>query len=156
MEAHTRSIAAVSFTPANEPYYSPLSNRGMGTLLGTIATAGSDSAVKLFNLVGYSSRVGDGDRVSFMEMIEDRFSVDTDEPNGCIIPRLEKKVTCAAPCSCPPGLSRPDGRRCGRCLNRGHTDVVRSVCFNDGLLMSGSYDGTAKVSCMLQRRGAAR
>lgn len=33
-----------------------------------------------------------------------------------------------------------------RCWNRGHTNLVRTVCLQDDVVVTGSYDATVKVS----------
>ncbi len=58
---------------------------------------------------------------------------------------MEKGRTSWASCICPPVISKPDGTRCGRCNNRGHTELVRSLLLRDDVILSGSYDSTVKV-----------
>jgi WD40 repeat protein len=59
--------------------------------------------------------------------------------------RIEPASRCWAACNCPPGMNKSDSALCRRCCNRGHTDLVRSVCFGESVVLSGSYDSTVKV-----------
>jgi WD40 repeat protein len=59
--------------------------------------------------------------------------------------RIEPAGRCWAACNCPPGMNKSDSALCRRCCNRGHTDLVRSVCFGETVVLSGSYDSTVKV-----------
>ena len=165
IEPHSRGIASVSFEPTLPTSSCWRPKRAGGVHKGTVVTGSSDSSVKIFHLVSYASPVSrtgskscsdaeDDRRVSFEDMILE----DTGTPSSTSLQKplevdacltLEKRATCWAPCSCPPSLSRPDGRRCGRCLNRGHMELVRSVWLTDDVLLSGGYDGSVRVSMTL-------
>lgn len=126
--------------------------------MGTIATGSSDASVKIFSLVAYPYRKDKVERISFEEMMEEDRTIDAelglgrsqfrqqDEKREQLSLAIEKRMSCAAPCCCPPGLARLEGKRCGRCLNRGHMELVRSVSLDRDVLLSGSYDGSVRVS----------
>jgi len=161
LNPHTRGIASVAFDPTPPPYLAGRSRARGGIILGTIVTGSSDASVKIFNLVQYPSTPGktvievadsdrgdvgdsdDEDESSSMNLEVGSAGYEAQDPDQKLY--IEKRTTCYSACICPPGLGRPNGKRCGRCLNRGHMELVRSVWINRGVILSGSYDGSVKV-----------
>jgi WD40 repeat protein len=139
LEAHSRGIASLSVDFHPETFRGPARQYEDGKSLATIATGSSDASVKIFNLLISSSRPSEPDLVG----AEDGRDLPT-AAHGTL--HLEGAQPCVAPCSCPPGLSRMDGYRCGRCLNKGHTELVRGISINREVVLSASYDGSARVS----------
>lgn len=146
IKAHSRGIASVSFDPTPSRNLQHKTKHANGRIIGTIATGSSDASVKLFGLVAYPNRRNRKDRLSFEEMMEEDRTVETEFEKGNFSVAIEKLVTCTAPCCCPPGLARLEGTRCSRCLNRGHMELVRAVCLDSMILLSGSYDGSVRVN----------
>ena len=180
LNPHTRGIASVAFDPAPSPQLTGRPRGKGGIILGTIVTGSSDASVKIFNLVQYpyvpgktvienaasDNESGDGaadddededeGESSSTQVETGRTEEKPADPNQKLF--LEKQTTCYSACICPPGLGRPNGTRCRRCLNRGHMELVRSVWINRDVILSGSYDGTVKVghASMVLRRSDDR
>ena len=122
----------------------------------------------MFNLVSYTRDVRRSDLtdMTLEDMLEENrnpsssFSVHREagtalERNEAMNDRkenliLHKTNQCLTNCVCPPGLCKPENTRCGRCHNRGHTELVRSLALNRDTILSGSYDSTVKVSSSVQ------
>lgn len=66
-------------------------------------------------------------------------------PSSPVVKIIEGPI-CWTDCLCPPAIRKPDSTHCMRCWNRGHTALVRSLCLRGDIIVSGGYDGTAKVS----------
>jgi len=59
--------------------------------------------------------------------------------------RIEEAPPCWRSCDCPQAMVPAQSSGCLRCWNKGHTDLVRSLCLKDDLFLSGSYDATVKI-----------
>jgi len=133
IEAHARGIASVSADFNPSPGISVRSKEG-DELKATIVSGSSDASINTFILFADSSSCS---------------SLNSSRLEAPLNFSLQPLKTCKAPCSCPPGLSRVDQHQCGRCLNRGHTELVRGLHINRDVFLSASYDGTARVSSFL-------
>ena len=121
-------------------------------------TGCSDASIKIFHLVTLPSGHGHGlvspmRDLTLREMLEGDVSMAHDEADertedSAAAEKLviEKARTCWTSCVCPPGLAKPDSTKCGRCFNRGHTELVRSLHLGEEVMLSGSYDSTIRVS----------
>jgi len=129
--AHPRGIASLDFLP------SPKS----GVIVGTIATGSSDATVRLCSLVSTPQSLEGG--------LQDlSISTETETETGMEGREvmIEEGPVCWTDCVCPPAIRKVNSTHCMRCSNRGHTALVRTLCLNGDLLISGGYDGTVKVS----------
>jgi len=154
---HSRGIASVAFEPAS-PYTEWTPTVPGSVLRGTIITGCSDASIKKVDLVKLpreNELVPPMRDLTFREMLEDVTIASVPESEGDLEEQvgeeranlvLDKARTCWASCVCPPGLVKPDNTRCGRCFNRGHTEIVRSLHLGEDVILSGSYDSTVKVS----------
>ena len=140
LEAHSRGISSLSVDFGSASSRRPQTKDKQSRHIATIATGSSDASVKTFSLLADFSTMCDSERM--------RVEGSQAPSEAAITARLYLKEShpCVAPCSCPPGLSRMDGYRCGRCLNRGHTDLVRGLSINRDVMLSASYDGNVRVS----------
>jgi WD40 repeat protein len=164
--AHPRGIASLDFLPAPQSRSIPKED---GTVIkGYIVSGSSDATVRLSTLVtvpfGTSQEglVDPMEGLSFREMMSGNQDVDMFSPASAPAPAGENDITttasvvrilegpvCWTDCLCPPALRKPDSTHCMRCWNRGHTALVRSLCLRHNIIISGGYDGTAKVSGIL-------
>jgi WD40 repeat protein len=148
--------------------------------MGTIASGSSDASVRLFTLTSVASDFQEMPLVAPMQDLTFQEMLDTDDvvmassaqplrppvtdisatPGGIsgsdrfgtTMLRAEEGPTCWTECICPPGLSKPNASQCMRCWNRGHTNLVRTVCLQDDVVITGSYDATVKVSDIFSSR----
>ncbi|EIW72921.1 hypothetical protein TREMEDRAFT_59082 [Tremella mesenterica DSM 1558] len=156
VEAHSRGIASVAFSSQPSPYSSFEPKMGY-TYKGTIITGSADASIRTFHLLARSTSsftsvrtvsselVPPMEDLTFREMLDTEHDVDMSPINSDhdeLV--LDKGPICWASCICPQG-TRVEGRSCGRCFNRGHTDLVRSLHLGEEVILSGSYDSTVKV-----------
>lgn len=160
MDAGTRGIASLDFSPP-PPHSHP-------ALKGIIAIGSSDASIKVYHLISHIPGV---DIVDALDMVpplrdlslNDMLSNDemgSEDDGESVVElvgyqagmddtgaelRLEAAGQCWASCECPARANTSDLTLCTRCFNRGHTELVRSVQFGDGIIISGSYDSTVKV-----------
>ncbi|KAK4686990.1 hypothetical protein P7C73_g3140, partial [Tremellales sp. Uapishka_1] len=130
ISAHSKGIASIDFDPTPN-----------GTSVGTIVAGSSDASIRCYELVL-------APRVSSLSLSQPRVTagdvdVDMRRPEQDTL-SVQSRFAYSASCNCPLGLGRPDGS-CGRCLNRGHTDLVRSVSLGQLVTTSGCYDSTVKM-----------
>ena len=175
VEAHSRGIASIAFSTTPSPHlsYRPRSGR---EFRGTIIAGSSDASIRTFYLSARTNRSSvstyapsvNGSTAELVPPMEDltfREMLDTEDdvvmapptPVGPIHPgggaeglMLEGGPPCWSPCTCSAGM-RVEGRPCGRCMNRGHTDLVRSLHMSEDVIFSGSYDTTVKVGRTTRR-----
>lgn len=171
LEAGSRGLASIAIAPAAFPRSGP--RPALPFVRAKIVAGSKDASIRQFQLVEMSayddsetidSSAGRGP-LTFREMMDhDTPSASSVGPmadstsasassarrdsEGCGDTKLviEPLGRCVAPCSCPAGLSKPSSHFCQRCYNFGHTDLVRTVAIRQGLILSGSYDSTVKVS----------
>lgn len=154
IEGHHRGIASIDFSPLPP---SPINLPDGQIFRGLIVTGSSDASIRTFHLIE--------DRIPDLQNLEMGHSMVTSATDGSEdgyfqanthgIPTeltgeghkviLVPQGSFFSPCICPPGLSRMEGGVCRRCFNRGHLDLVRTVHFGKGVILSGSYDATIKV-----------
>ncbi|AAW40931.2 f-box/wd-repeat protein lin-23, putative [Cryptococcus deneoformans JEC21] len=154
IEGHHRGIASIDFSPLPP---SPINLPDGQIFRGLIVTGSSDASIRTFHLIEdripdlQNLKMGHSMVTSATDGSEDGYS----QANTYGIPTeltgeghkviLVPQGSFFSPCICPPGLSRMEGGVCRRCFNRGHLDLVRTVHFGKGVILSGSYDATVKV-----------
>ncbi|WVN88460.1 uncharacterized protein L203_103671 [Cryptococcus depauperatus CBS 7841] len=155
---HTRGIASIDFVPTA---LAPSMLSEGQSCKAMIVTGSSDACIKAFHVIecqpsldgedsasDYSMDLASGPSPSgshdgLSQLQSPKSAVYLSEDGNRVI----LKETCSfwSPCVCPPGLARFSADGCMRCLNRGHLDLVRSVCFGKGVVLTGSYDATVKM-----------
>lgn len=157
--AHPGGIASLDFEPNASP--SPWQEEQDGRIVhGTIVSGSSDASVRFFTLVTLPAGSSEMPLVPPMQDLTFQEMLDTDDiimapaqpqlpfasdpPSGPVV-RIEEGPTCWTECLCPSGFTKPDASRCMRCYSRGHTNLVRTVCLQDDVVVTGSYDATVKV-----------
>jgi hypothetical protein len=157
IDAHVRGISCMSFeaTPTEASGWIPEISGSV--LRGTVVTGSSDMSIKTFYIVQVPPGTALLNELSFRDMLdlEHDLSLDSDmedgdesNPSSSTRPRLaiQTGVEYQATCSCPMPSARQSPSGCMRCLNRGHTDLVRSLFIGEQATLSASYDSTIKVS----------
>ncbi|OCF34796.1 hypothetical protein I317_03995 [Kwoniella heveanensis CBS 569] len=159
IEAHSRGIASIDFStiPLSDTYQSSTetslirNGKDSERWIGSVVTGTSDASMKIFQLVEQDDgqvMAVDGSSASSPIATVEAASLSESYaivPEGGKKVYLKESVTMWAPCSCPPGLTRPDGVGCRRCGNRGHSELVRALNFGEDVVVSGSYDAKVKV-----------
>lgn len=147
IDAHVRGISCIGF----EPYASPLSGWKQevpgSVLRGTIVTGSSDWSIKTFHVVQLPPSAEDNETLTFRDMLGFDERLQSEVLTGTR-PRIviQPGVVYHATCSCPMPMTRTSTTGCSRCLNRGHTELVRSLHLGEQVTLSASYDSTIKVS----------
>ncbi|WOO82387.1 F-box/WD repeat-containing protein lin-23 [Vanrija pseudolonga] len=146
IDAHVRGISCIGF----EPYASPLSGWKQevpgSVLRGTIVTGSSDWSIKTFHVVQLPPSAEDNETLTFRDMLGFDERLQSEVLTGTR-PRIviQPGVVYHATCSCPMPMTRTSPAGCSRCLNRGHTELVRSLHLGEQVTLSASYDSTIKM-----------
>ncbi|WWC85399.1 uncharacterized protein L201_000262 [Kwoniella dendrophila CBS 6074] len=159
IEGHSRGIASIDFSTLPSSTI-PILEKGE-IWKGSVVTGASDSSIKIFHLIEKDRLINDDEVQSNQKTSNTSNTIFQIPLSEDKLIYLKEDKSMWAPCICPPGLHRPitssvesdnlhNGVRyqnqvCGRCLNKGHTELVRSVYLGEKIVVSGSYDSRVKV-----------
>jgi len=159
IDAHVRGISCMSLEPTPTAASGWVPEIPGSTLRGTVVTGSSDMSIKTFYIVQVPPGTALLNELSFRDMLdlEHDLSLDSDmEDENNPRPKLviQAGVEYQATCVCPLPSARQSPTGCMRCLNRGHTDLVRSLFIGEQVTLSASYDSTIKVGVLVDVKNA--
>lgn len=144
VDAHGRGISCMSLEPSDSTTSGWVQEIPGSVLRGTVVTGSSDMSIKTFYIVQVPSNTPI-DNLTFRDMLDLDLDSDMDDETR---PRfiIQPGVDYVAECQCPmPSTRASSTAGCLRCLNRGHTDLVRSLHIGETVTLSASYDSTIKM-----------